>query len=208
MTFRPAFDIALEYEGAAVFLRPSLLAATRLEALHNGFPALLMKIQQHDTTTLRRIIAYAATDQNAAQRFIKAMANKPLKDIQRATLGPALALVAALMMPEPGQRPGTVTASKPRAWAEVYADLFKMATGWLGWPPEAAWNATLPEILHAFVGHTDQLKAIHGGAEENDNSIDPEQAEANIVAGLDPEFDRAGLRALKAMSRAREGQVA
>lgn len=201
MTFRPAYDVPLVYGGNTVWLRPSLRAALRLEALHNGFPALLTKLQQHDTTTLRTIITNAATDQNAAQTLLHSMAGKPLRGIQSATLGPALALVTALMMPPTPEAEPTSTTAKPIAWADLYADLFKMATGWLQWTPDTAWNATLPDILHAFDGHMDRLKAIHGSADDDpDNTnLSEDQKQANVAAGLDPEFDRAGLRALKGM---------
>ena len=105
MAFRPAYSVPLVYGGNTVWLKPSLRAAMRLESLHNGFPALLTKIQQHDTTTLRKIITYAATDQDAAQALLNSMADKPLRTIQSATLGPALALVTALMMPTPETGP-------------------------------------------------------------------------------------------------------
>lgn len=195
--FQPTYDIPLAYGGNTVWLRPSLLAGMRLEALHSGFPALLIKIQETDTATLRSIITYSATDKQAAQTLIAAMADKPLQSIQQATLGPALALVAALIMPSDS---ADNTNSKPIEWSELYADLFKMATGWLHWTPETAYNATLPEILHAFEGHTDQLKAIHGGADDVDDTSNSQvQRQANIDAGLDPEFDRDGLASLREM---------
>ncbi|THF93397.1 MAG: hypothetical protein E8G75_02955 [Sulfitobacter sp. SK025] len=89
---------------------------------------------------------------------------------------------------------------KPVQWADFYTDAYKIATGWLGWTPDTAWSATLPEILRAFDGHIDQLKAVHGSTEDNTNStpaMSADQRQANIDAGLDPEFDREGLRALK-----------
>jgi hypothetical protein len=90
---------------------------------------------------------------------------------------------------------------KPVAWADLYADLYKLSTGWLGWTPDTAWNATLPEILNAFDGHIDLLKAVHGGGEDqsaDSSTMTNKQRQENIEAGLDPDFDRAGLRALKA----------
>ena len=75
-----------------------------------------------------------------------------------------------------------------------------MATGWLGWSPDTAWNATLPEIINAFEGHTDKLKALCGGDDEEQNQGNTEeQRQANIDAGYDPEFDRAGYAALRNM---------
>jgi hypothetical protein len=200
MTFRPAYDIPLAYGGDTVWLRPSLRAATRLEALF-GFPALLKNIQQHDTNTIRQIITFAATDQSAAQKALASMAGKPLQGIQQATIGPAFELVTALMTPATTEQNKASTAptdAKPIKWADLYSDLFKIATGWLGWTPETTWQATLPEIMQAFEGHTDKLKAIHGtGEDEASTGNTPEQRAANEAAGLDPDFDRAGLHALK-----------
>lgn len=182
-------------------------AATRLEALHNGFPVLLTKIQQLDTTTLRSVITDAATDQSAAQTILRELANKPLRSIRKACLGPMLALVMALTFTDAKAEPGNNTAAKPVKWADLYADLFKTATGWLGWTPETAWNATLPEILHAYEGHMDKLKAIHGAPDDDQDGPTEEQRKQNVELGLDPDFDRAGLFALKEHSAAREGQA-
>ncbi|WP_161492652.1 hypothetical protein [Pseudophaeobacter leonis] len=53
------------------------------------------------------------------------------------------------------------------------------------------------------------LKAIHGSAEEEqaNNGPTPEQRKENAELGLDPEFDRGGLAALKELSAMREGMI-
>lgn len=38
--------------------------------------------------------------------------------------------------------------------------------GWLGWTPEQAFNASIPDILTAYEGRMDMLKAIFGGSED------------------------------------------
>lgn len=205
MSFRPAYDVLVTYGlGSKVWLRPSLRAGIQLEAMHNGFPKLLVKLQQGDTTTLREIVTYAATDRGAAHDLLNAMAGATLANVQQALIGPAFALLSALMTPDTRKDQGEAAkapTSKPMAWGDLCTDLYKIATGWLGWTPETAWNATLPEILQAFDGHIDQLKAMHGAAEDGTNitpAMSADQRQANIDAGLDPEFDREGLRALKA----------
>lgn len=198
MTFQSAYDIPLAYGGNTVWLRPSLRAATRLEALHNGFPALLVKVQEHDTATISGLITYSATDRTAAHDLTCSMRGQPLQEIQAATLGPAIALITAFMSPFPDDEKPASKPVKSVAWGDLYADLFKHATGWLGWPPETAWNATIPEILQAFEGHVERLKTIHGGDDnEAETGLSPAQRQANIDAGLDPVFDRAGLQSLK-----------
>ncbi len=205
MGFRPAYDVPVTYGlGGKVWLRPSLRAGIQLEALHNGFPELLVKVQQGDTATLREIVTQAATDRGAAQDLLNTMAGATLASVQRALIGPAFAVITALMTPDTRKDQGEAAKAptgKPMAWADLYADCYKIATGWLGWTPDTAWNATLPEILHAFDGHVDQLKAIHGGGDDEaavTSTMSADQRQANIDAGLDPEFDREGLRALKA----------
>ena len=204
MMQRHASDIALAYGGNTVWLKPSLRAATHLEALHGGFPALLSKLHEFDTATIREIIRYAAPDRAAAQTLLKALSGASLHTVQQVTLAPAFALLQALMTPVSAKITGEASkapVAKAVAWADLYADLYKLATGWLGWTPDTAWNATLSEILNAFDGHIDQLKAVHGGGEEQGASaptMTKDQRQANIDAGLDPDFDRAGLHALKA----------
>lgn len=204
MTFRPAYDLALEYGGHTVFLRASLRAATYLEALHKGFPALLTKVTQGHTGTLREIVLNSATDRAAARKLLNVMKGAKLIDVQQVLIAPAFALITALMTPDlaTGQAEAAkAPTGKPVAWADLYADLYKIATGWLGWTPDTAWSATLPEIMHAFDGYTQQLKAIHGTTDEGETEtpgMSADQRQANIDAGLDPEFDREGLRALKA----------
>ncbi|UWR59116.1 hypothetical protein [Phaeobacter inhibens] len=193
--------------GNTVWLRPSLRAATRLEALQNGFPALLAKISQLDTTTLRNVISYAATDQDAAQVVLRGMAETSLRDIQQACISPVYALIMALTLTGSDDEPASENA-KPVAWADLYADLFKSATGRLGWTPQNAWNATLPEILQALEGHADWMNVLHGSPEEDQDGPTDEQRKQNEAEGLDPEFDRTGLMALRELSAMRVGMTA
>ncbi len=202
MTMPHAPDIILVYDDNAVDLRPSLRAATYLERLHDGFPALLRRVQGFDLSTIRTIIETAATDRAAADSFLATIKNAPLAKVREAVTAQAFALLTALMMPS-GKSPKTAekeTAAKPVAWSDLFADLYKIATGWLGWTPAQAWAATLTEIASAFDGLVEKLKAIHGtgDAETAETPImTSEQQQANIDAGLDPDFDRAALNKLK-----------
>lgn len=84
--------------------------------------------------------------------------------------------------------------TKPETFPDFYMRLFRIATGWLGWPPEAAWNATPGEIIAAYKGRTELLQAIFGGPSGAD-----EDATADRV--LNAEFDRDGLAALKGLGK-------
>ena len=203
-----AYDaIALEYGGNAVFLRPSLRAALHLEHLHGGFPELLRKIEEFDTFTIWQVITTAAGMESTEPLFAHAAVH-PLEGFQKAAQWPCIELVAAFFPETPEtttEQPNTAT---PTPWSELFKELYGAATGWLGWTPETAWNATPQEISDAFNAHIAKLKAIHGEAEETDHGQTEEQRKQNTELGLDPEFDRAGLRALKELSAMREGMAA
>jgi len=81
-------------------------------------------------------------------------------------------------------------SGKPLTFAEFHKQLFQIATGWLGWSPGQAWEATASEILLAYEGHIEKLRAIHGGSAEEEWT--PESAE-------EARLDRAGLQRLKGM---------
>lgn len=201
MTLRPAYqDIALAYGGFAVCLRPSLRAATYLERLQDGFANLFKRVDEFDTATIRAINSTAATDQAAATALLQATSGATLQSFATAAQGPVTALCRALIpAPDDQAAPRKATTAKPMPWSAVYRELYRVATGWLQWPPETAWNATPAEITDAFDGLLAKLKAIHGAPDDPDNNTGAtnDQSAANIALGLDPEFDRAGLHMLK-----------
>ncbi len=203
-----AYDaIALEYGGNAVFLRPSLRAAIHLERLHGGFPALLRKIEEFYTLTIWQVIT-AGAGRAATEPLFAYVAAHPLKHFQNAAQAACIELVAAFFPASPetdAERPSTAT---PTPWADLFKELYGFATGWLHWTPETAWNATPQEITDAFTAHMAKLKAIHGEADQETTGPTAEQCKQNEALGLDPEFDRAGLRALKELSGLREGMAA
>lgn len=209
MKTQPAYDaIALEYGGNAVFLRPSLRAAIHLERLHGGFPELLRKIEEFDTLTIWHVIT-ASAGKTATDDLFGYAATQPLSRFAEAAQAPCFKLVAGLF-PKTSEVEATAPRNTdPMPWPEVFNELYKIATGWLRWTPETAWNATPQEITDAFDGHMAMLKAIHGSAdtEQANNGPSPEQRAHNEALGLDPEFDRAGLAALKELSTMREGMA-
>ncbi|MFC2967723.1 hypothetical protein [Acidimangrovimonas pyrenivorans] len=201
--------ITLDYGGNAVVLRPSLRAALHLERLHGGFPELLRKIEEFDTLTIWRVITTAA-GKDATDALFAYAATHPLSGFKRAAQGPCIELVAAFFPETPATATAQPSTAKPTPWADLFKELYGFATGWLGWTPETAWNATPQEILDAFNAHVVKLRAIHGaGADEHDErGPDAAQRRQNVEQGLDPDFDRAGLHALKQLSTLREGMAA
>lgn len=194
---RPAYEEVTIAQGSfALSLRPTLRAAATLEARY-GFPALIRAIDDLDYVIISEIILATATSRMDASAFLSASTKERLVLFFGAVTGPVAAIVG-MLIPAPDDK-ATRATGKPVTWSEVYAAFYERATGWLGWTPEQAWNATPTEIDRAYNAHIEKLKAIYGSSETStENTPDPEQAERNAAEGLDPEFDRNGLRALKA----------
>lgn len=205
MTLRPAYDvIVLEHGSHAVILRPSLRAACTLERLHDGFANLFRRVSEFHLGTIHEIIMQAATDRKEAIAFLQAVANLPLRRVVEIAQAP-LARLCMGFMPQPETDTNPAANAKPMPWRDVYRQLYRTATGWLGWTPEATWNATPTEISEAFDAHVSKLNALNGveDGKPAERQPDPEQAARNEAAGLDPEFNRAGLQALKARHQGR-----
>lgn len=197
----PAYEqVMIAHGGNTLTLRPSLRAAVTLEARY-GFPAMRRALEEGNLTIISEIIRTASSTVQDAAAFLAGIPGKPLSPFIGATHIP-LAELVSMLMPAPDPKEKNVrTSGKPVAWSDFYAALYENATGWLGWTPDQAWNATPTEICRAYAGHVAKLKAIHNGGEDGkptEKASDPYQAARNEAAGLDPEFDRAGLRALKA----------
>jgi hypothetical protein len=193
MTYqRPAYEeVRIAHGGSTVTLRPTLRAAVTLEARF-GFPALFRALEEGSFTIISEIIRVSEFESSTdAAAFLSSQCGRPLSPFFRSVRAPLTELVC-MFTPAPDPRAKqTRGTGKPMPWSEIYRALYRCATGQLGWTPEAAWNATPTEINEAFIG------SLPAG----DKAFDPEQAERNIAAGLDPEFDRAGLQALKSMGR-------
>lgn len=203
MTYkRPAYEevrIALG-DGNVVALRPTLRAAVTLEARY-GFPAMDRALEEGSFTIISDIIMTAASGDHDAAARLSVHPGEPLSSFIGLARIP-LAELVSMLRPAPNPQAVSVRPSgKSVAWREYYADLYEKATGWLGWTPEQAWNATPTEIDRAYWAFVARSRWLNGSGEDDkptEKAPDPEQAARNVADGLDPEFDRAGLRTLKA----------
>lgn len=199
MTSRPAYDEIVLALGDSWPLRcrPSLRAATHFVRL-DGFADLPRRITEFHLGTIRDLITVTATDRQEASAFLDQIGRTPLQAVADAVTVPLWTLVNSFI-PAPADDDIKADPSiTPTPLPEMYRELYRKATGWLRWTPEDAWNATPTEINEAFVGLFDKLKFTGVITDKEGKQADPEQAARNIAEGLDPEFDRAGLRALKA----------
>lgn len=200
MRLQAAYDVTLTHADCTVRLAPSFRAAILLEQREGGYVGLLSDLTSFKLATVHAVIRASSTCARDAERLIGALGALPLRRVQEITNSALVTLTARLInIGDSQDSADTQSTSKPIAWADFHRDLFKMATGWLGWSPEQTYSATIPEIMLAIEGHVDLLKATNGAADIEEETNTEDQRKANIAAGLDPDFDRAGLASLRGM---------
>lgn len=84
-------------------------------------------------------------------------------------------------------------SGEPITFEQLYRRLYRLGTGWLQWSPEQTWNATPKEIIEAYRGQTEMLRAIYGSADDSEQKSETQKPDQAV-------FDRVGLQRLKAMT--------
>lgn len=187
---RHADEVCLELgRHSQLVLRASLRAAAQLERRY-GFPKLLAACGEGNLTIIADVIETSSNTSN----FLKSIADMPLIEVMPPLLQAIPAHILALAGIDPNDNSESQSGEKI-PFPEYHAKLYRIGTGWLGWSPETTWNATAPEILEAYSGHIEMLRAIHGSAEDDE----PRRTEKPNEAKL----DRAGLAKLRSMAMVR-----
>ncbi|WP_353641970.1 hypothetical protein [Mesorhizobium sp. WSM2239] len=166
---RLADEITITIAGEAVVLVPALRHAIRLERRPGSFSGLAREIIDGSLS--------AACDIIGDHTDMPFLESRVLDELDRLK-EPLLQYVMALAGIDPEDRPhadATRQGRKPRdiPFKEYQANLYRIGTGWLGWTPETALDATPAEILEAYRGRLDMLKAIFGSSEEPDDKPSP-----------------------------------
>ena len=171
----------------AITLRPSLRAAATLESRY-GFQKLFDAVGDGSLTVIADVIK-ASSDR---KDFLKAIAGIPLIKVLPNVFEKTTKHILALAGVDGDHAPSAETQSGEQIpFAEYHKRLYAIGTGWLGWSPETTWNATPREITEAYGAHVEQLKAIYGASDQDqDRRTGPDTAT----------LDRVGLARLKAMS--------
>lgn len=195
-----ADSIYIELAGEAFELRPSLRAGMRLMRRH-GFFNLLAAVEGFDVSIVMDVLREAAIKPSLLLAEIAAIGLGP---VYNRLAGPLVEFILALAGHDQADTAPAIPASgKPADPEQVFTNLFEVATGWLGWAPKEAWNATPAEIHAAHAGRTnlilDVLKVVFGTADEK-TSVDTytsDQLDKIEEQGRDPAFDRKRLQSLK-----------
>jgi hypothetical protein len=170
-----------------VRLSPSLRAATLLERRY-GFQTMLDACADGRMSVIADIVE-ASSD---CSDFLATLRGTPLIEVLPKLVEQLPSHILTLAGVDPNSDNTQQSSGETMPFADYYARLFRLGTGWLGWSPEATWNATPKEITEAYSGHLEMLRAIYGTSEADDQphpTQPPERAK----------LDRAGLHAIKRM---------
>lgn len=155
-----AREITITIAGELIALRPSLRHAMCLESREGSFAQLIRDVTDGSLT--------------AALEIIRPNHPIPLLDAKIMDAGldnlraPLLLYVAACAGIDEELSDDAEAPGKPVSFEEHLTGLYRIATGWLGWPPHVALDATPTEIIEAHKGRLAMLKAIFGGANDEE----------------------------------------
>ncbi len=161
-----AEELTIRVGPEVVYLRPTLRAALRLERKHGGFDRLFRLVADGHLGAIADVIAESSDRRSDIPRLLNDLAAGGIKAALDGLTVPILAHVMALAGIDPESKPEDAAAAETVTFAEHHARLFRIATGWLGWTPAEAWNATAAEIVEAYRGRMELLTAIFGGKSE------------------------------------------
>jgi hypothetical protein len=180
---RLANDIPLKIGHQALSLRASLRAASQLESRY-GFQTLFAACAEGKLSVIADVIELSSN----CREFLQFIADMPLIEVLPPLLQALPSHILALAGVDPDKPEAQSGESIP--FPEYYAKLFRIGTGWLGWPPAVTWEATASEITEAYKGHLEMLRAVHGGAEPDETV--PRTLDNSTI-------DRDGLQSLKTL---------
>jgi hypothetical protein len=156
--------ITITLAGEEVELHPALRHAIRLERRDGSFRKLLADISDGSLTAAVEIIR----DHYSDATFI----NNRVFDAGVDNLAPSLTryvIACTGLDPYDDEQPKRGKPSQApvamQSFEERLRELYRWGTGWLGWTPVNTLDATPTEIMEAYRGKLDMLKAVYGGGE-------------------------------------------
>jgi hypothetical protein len=166
MTYRLGQRIVIMLGDEAFELRPSLRHALALARREGSFQKLAREIDEGSVSAALDIIRPQV--ESEPSRLLDIWPSRVLAALP--FIQPQLkAFVIACTGDDPDEKPSS-KPGKTIPYPEYLTDLYRIATGWLGWTPDEALNATPIEIVEAHRGRLDMLKAIFGTSEKTGKS--------------------------------------
>ncbi|ABE63277.1 hypothetical protein Nham_2487 [Nitrobacter hamburgensis X14] len=155
-------------------LRPTLRAAVRLHKDYDGLQNLYAALGSGSVSACLDLISAACADPRLVILLAYEIDKHALENSVWSIRDQLQAFVLKLSGHDDADGESASTG-KPIPYEEYFARLFEIATGWLGWEPNAAWDASPAEILAAQKGRVELLRAVFGGDDKQVNEgVTPE----------------------------------
>lgn len=166
--------ITIDLGGEVIELRPTLRAATRIARQFDGFAGGFDAIRSGNVTAMASIMREGAGGHSDMPDLFAEIGLVGLRMTLEEVSEPLALFVLALAGADDQEASTNNPQAEPSSFADYFRQLFQIATGWLGWSPADAWNATPAEIAAAYAGKIEMLKAIYGAADASGtSSTDP-----------------------------------
>ncbi len=192
-------EFKIEFEQRRVFIRPTLRAALRLHREYDGLHHLLTALMQGSLKAIGLVVMECSERTSDRTRLMSSLIGKgkrlPVNTILATLQAPCLECAMAMLGLDDKAEGDHAAAGKPISFEEHIGQLYRIATGFLHWDRDAAWNATAVEILEAREGWVEKQQAIWGRKEDGEGS------EPAPISAYDDTVDHEGIATLKAMSR-------
>lgn len=167
MAMRLADETKITVGSKTFTLRPSLRAASSLNESYNGLHNLYTAIGSGGVSAALDLISAACAD----PRLVVLLAYEVDKHSLENSIWSIREQLQAFVLKLSGHDGADEPAStgKPIPYDEYFTTLYRIATGWLSWEPNAAWDATPAEIIEAQKGRIELLRAIFGGEDKQES---------------------------------------
>jgi hypothetical protein len=178
-----ADETTIEFGHEVIRLRASLRAAFRLDRRY-GFDTLVRSIIDGNLTVIADVIRECAVSPTALPNFLDDLETMPLHIGIDRIRDPLIAHVMALAGAD-GDGDAAEHGAERIPFPEYFTTLFRLATGWLGWSPAVAWDATPAEITEAYKGKLKYLEATLGsGTATDEPNTDDSRHSLNAIGDL------------------------
>jgi hypothetical protein len=148
----------------SLHLRPSLRACHRLEQKYGGFPSLFREVEAGSLTAISDIIKEGSGHTSALSDYLDSPDAEAMLVNLDAIGAQILNFVLSLTSIESDREAETGEAI---SYLEYHTRLFQIAR-----TPTTAWEATPAEIIEAQKGLMQKFKAIYGGANSDDDTLE------------------------------------
>ena len=172
-----ADDTILNVGHEVIRLRGSLRAAFRLERQFRGFDKIVAAISDGNVSVMAAVIRECSDDKTDLADLLDSGGALSIRIALEHIAGPLIAHVGILAGFDPDAQEHQDAGNEPVSFLDHHTKLFSIATGWLGWQPEAAWSATPAEITAAYKGRLEMLGAMFG----NGSKDKPTTAKSNAA---------------------------